>query len=269
MPPCRTIFALLPLLLAAPLSAAPLDCVIEPRATVSLTSTEQGRIEAVLVRRGDTVSAGQPLLRLEDRVQQLQLRMAEAKAGSEAELAAARARLKFREEELARAEALFERKAASSTAVEDKRIEVTLSQLALDEAEAGRRRAALERELAQAMLERRVIRSPADGIVLSVEAAAGEYATDTAEMLVLAEMDPLLVEVFVPLDYHDRIAVGDTYEVAQAAPLTGRFSARVRTVDRVFDAASGTFGVQLELPNPGAAIPAGTRCQVDFDAPGQ
>ena len=38
----------------------------------------------------------------------------------------------------------------------------------------------------------------------------------------------------------------------------------VTVVDQVFDAASGTIGVRLELPNPGYAIPAGLKCQVRF-----
>jgi multidrug efflux pump subunit AcrA (membrane-fusion protein) len=38
----------------------------------------------------------------------------------------------------------------------------------------------------------------------------------------------------------------------------------VRTVDRVIDAASNTFRVRLELPNPGGSLPAGLRCRVDL-----
>jgi multidrug efflux pump subunit AcrA (membrane-fusion protein) len=38
----------------------------------------------------------------------------------------------------------------------------------------------------------------------------------------------------------------------------------VRTVDRVIDAATNTFRVRLELPNPGGALPAGLRCKVDL-----
>jgi hypothetical protein len=35
-------------------------------------------------------------------------------------------------------------------------------------------------------------------------------------------------------------------------------------VDRVLDAASGTFGVRLALPNPQQRLPAGIRCKVQF-----
>jgi hypothetical protein len=38
----------------------------------------------------------------------------------------------------------------------------------------------------------------------------------------------------------------------------------VTVVDRVFDAASSTFGVRLELPNPDYSLPAGLRCRIRF-----
>jgi multidrug efflux pump subunit AcrA (membrane-fusion protein) len=40
--------------------------------------------------------------------------------------------------------------------------------------------------------------------------------------------------------------------------------AKVTVVDRVVDAASGTFGVRLELPNPGYKLPAGLKCKTRF-----
>ena len=40
--------------------------------------------------------------------------------------------------------------------------------------------------------------------------------------------------------------------------------AKVIVVDRIFDAASGTTGVRLQLANPDGLIPAGQRCVVRF-----
>jgi membrane fusion protein (multidrug efflux system) len=39
----------------------------------------------------------------------------------------------------------------------------------------------------------------------------------------------------------------------------------VTVVDKVVDAASGTFGVRLELPNPDLKLPAGLKCTVRFN----
>ena len=44
------------------------------------------------------------------------------------------------------------------------------------------------------------------------------------------------------------------------------YPATVTIVDRVADAASGTFRVRLTLPNPGHDLPAGLRCSVRFQA---
>jgi len=44
----------------------------------------------------------------------------------------------------------------------------------------------------------------------------------------------------------------------------GNFRAKVVLIDRLIDAASGTFRIRLELPNPGHKIPAGIRCRVRF-----
>ena len=56
---------------------------------------------------------------------------------------------------------------------------------------------------------------------------------------------------------------GMRWMVSPEAP-GGRYTATVTLVDRVIDAASGTFGVRLELPNPNLAIPAGAKCKVRF-----
>jgi hypothetical protein len=48
-------------------------------------------------------------------------------------------------------------------------------------------------------------------------------------------------------------------------PVGGAYPAKVEVVDPVIDAASNTFGVRLMLPNPQHTIPAGIRCDVDWE----
>jgi hypothetical protein len=50
-------------------------------------------------------------------------------------------------------------------------------------------------------------------------------------------------------------------------PAEGRYVARVHSVDRLLNAASGTFVVLLELPNPNLEIPAGVTCTARFPEP--
>ena len=44
-----------------------------------------------------------------------------------------------------------------------------------------------------------------------------------------------------------------------------RVTANVIVVDRVIDAASNSFRVRLELPNPDNALPPGLRCKLEFE----
>jgi multidrug efflux pump subunit AcrA (membrane-fusion protein) len=48
------------------------------------------------------------------------------------------------------------------------------------------------------------------------------------------------------------------------APAVGAISAKVTLIDQLLDAASGTFGVRLEVANTDAKLLAGSRCRVRF-----
>jgi hypothetical protein len=74
----------------------------------------------------------------------------------------------------------------------------------------------------------------------------------------------LLVETFLPVEYYSRIKIGQPGRVMTDGAIAGTFEANVTVIDRVFDAASKTFGVRLELPNPGYVLPAGQVCTVSF-----
>ena len=67
-----------------------------------------------------------------------------------------------------------------------------------------------------------------------------------------------------PHHYLDHAA---TTTVLPEAPVGGSYTATVTVVDRVFEAASGTVGVRLELPNPDLRLPAGIHCRVRFTTP--
>jgi len=78
------------------------------------------------------------------------------------------------------------------------------------------------------------------------------------------EIDPLNVELILPVSAFGKIQVGERAQVTLEAPVGGTYTARVEVVDRNVDAASGTFGVRLQLPNPEGKIPAGVKCRARF-----
>jgi multidrug efflux pump subunit AcrA (membrane-fusion protein) len=72
------------------------------------------------------------------------------------------------------------------------------------------------------------------------------------------------VEVIMPVRTLGSVKVGMQAQVKPEAPVGGVYKAKVTIVDKVVDAASGTFGVRLELPNPDYRLPPGLKCKVLF-----
>ena len=253
------------LLLATPAAAQEaFDCVIEPAQTLKLGSPITGIVTSVEVDRGDYVQRGQVLARLESTVEAASLALARARAESMAEIEARRARLEQTRTELARAMSLHERAVVSTQKIEELRANQQIAASDLANAELNRRLAALEVGRAEAMLEQRTIRSPVAGLVTARTMGPGEYIHFDNSILTLAQMDPLYVETFVPVRMHGRVRIGTRATVVPDQPIGGSYEAEIRVLDEVFDAASGTFGLRLALPNPDRRLPGGVRCKVTF-----
>ncbi len=250
--------------LTEPGSAAPpaLDCIIDPYQSIDVGSAVTGLIEAVHVERSDLVEAGQVLVQLDAGVERAAVELARARAGMDGEIKAREADLELGKRKRARADNLFQQKALSLDLREEIETGATLARLELQRARENQRLAALQLAQAQEALKRRSIRSPVSGVVVERLMSPGERV-DEETILRIAQIDPLRVEVILPaamfgsIRPNTRAAVepefGDQVHVAS-----------VTIVDRIIDSASGTFGVQLELPNPDHTIPAGLHCQVRF-----
>lgn len=240
-----------------------LDCVIEPWRKAMVSAAIEGVVEEVLVDRGEIVVKNQIVARLESSVETANLEVARARANATAQLNSGETRLEFAQRDLARHEQLGVRDVVSSSQMDEAQVTKAIAEAALREIKEAIHVARLEEMRVEAMLERRVIRSPIDGVVMRRILASGEYA-DPPQIMEIAEIDPLRVEVFAPLSYLGRVRVGDVVRVRPEDPVGGDHEARIDVVDQVVDAASGTFGIRIELANPDHLLPAGLRCKVDL-----
>ncbi len=240
---------------------AELDCLIEPYRIVNIASPVDGVLERVAVERGDLVKEGQVVAVLESSVQRAALAVAQARAEVETTIQAGQVRLDYSIRRVASNEELLAKNGISEREVDDSRAQRDLSGIALADARATKHQAALQVEQAEAELTVRIIRSPIDGVVMERVLSPMEQTRQTP-IVKLAQLDPLRVEAFAPISLLGKVAVGMTGEVLPEAPVGGIYPAQVTVVDRVVDAASNTFGVRLELRNPGNRLPAGLKCKV-------
>jgi len=215
------------------------ECLVEPYLEVNVSSAVPGILEEVRVDRGDRVKKGQVLATLVSDVERAHLDLV-------------RAKVEFAERRVVRNEELYRKQMIS---IHEK-----------DEMETEARILALELREAEARLAQRTILSPLEGIVVRRFYSPGEFVQEKP-IVSLAQVDPLRVEVALPVRLYGKVKVGMTGQVEWEAPLGGELSARVTVVDPVLDAASGTIGIRLELANPERRRPAGTKCLVRFPIP--
>jgi RND family efflux transporter MFP subunit len=270
--PARRARAAAGALLAAALAAAParasdpgqpLDCVMEPMARVVVSAPVSAVVEDVLVDRGDFVQRGQVIAKLESSVERATVEAARARAESVAELRASRAKLDFERRRSERARELADRGVVSDNDRDENESARLVAEAEWMRAQENQKIAGFELERARAVLGLREIKSPLDAVVVRRILSPGEYA-DPLDLIELAQIDPLRVEVFAPVDLLGAVEPGMRGEVTLEQPVGGTHEARVVVVDPLVDAASGTFGIRLELPNPERRLPAGLKCVVRF-----
>jgi RND family efflux transporter MFP subunit len=244
------------------------DCVMDAADTVSVGGPVIGLLDEVLVDRGDTVKRGQVLAHMQSDVEAANVALDRLKSENNAEIELRETQLRLSRKKLERTQILYARQIATGEKLDELSAEVEINERALALAKLARETSRLELSRSEKLVRQREILSPIDGIVTERLMHGGENVHQESVIVRLARLDPLHVEVYLPVRLQPAVTQGMTARVEPAAPIEGRFEARVSVIDRVFDVASGTFGVRLELPNPEGKLPAGHRCQVVFPFPG-
>jgi RND family efflux transporter MFP subunit len=263
---CRILIIMMVLAGASLAVAEPIEIegLIEPSMVVNIGSPVPGILKSVKVDRGDMVKKGQVLATLESDVERATMTLAKARAEMEQTIRAGEARLEFSLRKQKRFEELFKKKVIPFTDMDEARTASELALVELEEAKENKRIAGLEFKRSVAVVHRMSIHSSISGVVMERFLSPGERVEDEP-VLKLAQIHPLYVEVFAPVELLGAIKVGMLADVKPEEPVGSVYKAKIKIVDRVVDAASGTFGVRLELPNPKYLLPAGLKCMVTFN----
>jgi len=240
------------------------DCLVQPKMVLKLGTQVPGLIAEMLVDRGTVVKRGDVIARLESGVEEAAVVLARTRAENDSTVRSAMARHEFQRRQLDRAQQLQKSQTIAVSRADETLTTARVAETDLNEAVVGLQLAKFELARAEEVLRQRTIRSPIDGVVVERSLGPGEYAYDQSHLVTVSRIDPLNVEVYVPLSQFRRIRPGMLAIVRPEEPVGGEYAATVVVVDQVFDAASGTIGIRLELPNPDYAIPAGLKCKVLF-----
>ena len=201
-----------------------------------------GKVIEIFVDRGDRVTKGQPLARLDVRSAVLGAREARAQraaADSDARLAGV---------ECARSKTLYDQ-AAITRAQYDREMAACAS--AREQASAAAARVGL----ASKAVGDGVVRAPYSGIIVERKVQVGEYVRAETELVGLVDPDPLRLELTVPESQIGRLAIGRALSFTTTG-LPGRsFGARIDMLGPAVDRAGRSL--VFEALVDGDAVPAG------------
>lgn len=217
-------------------TVSPEDFVEEVRLTgtvqanrdVTVSAEESGTVVEILVEKGRAVSAGEPILRIDDRVLRAQVDEARAQAALARETWERRRRL-----------------------WEEDRVG---SELAYLEARYGAEQAQARLQNLEARLARTVVRAPVEGILDERHVEVGTLVSPGTPVGRIVDLNPVKVTGGVPERFATDVGAGSrgtvTFDVLDGQVYEGM----VTYVGSSVDAKNRTFPVEFQLPNPGNVI---------------
>jgi RND family efflux transporter MFP subunit len=239
-------------------------CLVKPKQVIQLGSSVFGVLAELTVDRSDKVVKGQVIGKLDTSVEEAQLALDHFKAKNQSQIRAGKADLAWNERELGRRQKLAANMWSKANEIDEALTKVEQDKIAIDKAEDELKLAGLEAMRTQAQYNLKLIRSPLNGVVSEVKLQPGEFIYETTPIVILAQIDPLTVDLVVPSRRFGAVKVGDTVDLRLLPPVDKLVKSQIEVIDPIIDAASDTFRVRLALPNPDNAIPAGVRCNANL-----
>ncbi len=210
----------------APVVRAPMSeyfsttAVVEAEKEATLLAKVRGQVVDVRAEEGDRVERGQLLARLDD-------------AESAAQLGHARVRAVNMQRERERAESMFDKGLIPERDLAEARYNHELS--------------AADLNVAKLQVTHARVRAPFAGVVTARHIDPGENAEGGTPLFDLADLEPLLVHVFMPERQVTRMEVGQAARVLPAALDDVALDGRVIRVSPRVDPRTGTVRATIEL----------------------
>ena len=232
----------------------------EPHRTLHLAAPEWGIVQRVLVKEGEDVAAGQPLVRLDDDLLQSQLAIAKQQMEATGKLKAAAAELEVFEKRLSKLTQLLAARQASREEVERARADRDAAEGRLLTEREERELLRLQYEKVRVQIGRRTLLAPISGKVAEVLKHEGEGIGPSDPGVVrLVELNPLRVVFLMTRPQAAVLRTGQAVQVVFAVSHE-KGDAVIESVSDMTDAESGMVSVKALLPNPVGKYHSGERC---------
>lgn len=251
---------------AQPGTQAGYPCVSRPSDVREIGFSIRGTVGELLVTPGQSVTAGQLLVRLDDSVQKAIVEYASLQANDDSNLKLAQSELEYRAKEFELIESTRINQATGSDAqVREARYRHEQAKITLEAAKTQTKLRATELAREKAQLAQMSILSPFAGSVLDVRKRPGETVDEGSPVLTIVSVDPLWLDASIPIKDSASVVVGAPASVVfedweNKSPFKGKV---------IYKSPAGNAGarqvqIRVEIPNPGL-IPSGMHGRLILD----
>lgn len=219
----------------------------------------------VLVRNGDTVEKGQPLVRLRDK--EFRDRLKQATASHQIAVAQARqaeARLREAQSELDRVRSLAEQEMVSPSQLEAAETRVALAEADIDLAGARVEQAQASMAEQEENLAQTVIRAPVAGSVGDRNAEVGMLVNSNTRLFTLGQLDKLYVQVVLTDNMLNFIEEGQPAEVFSTNLPSGSIPTTLARISPFLHPVTHSTEAEIDVANPDGLLKPGMFVTVDI-----
>lgn len=209
---------------------------------VQVSTDLAGIVSEIAFESGKPVKKGDLLIKLDSQQEEAQLR-------------AAQARLDLAKVSLARKQDLLAKKAASQADYDTAAAEARQAQAALEEV--------------RALIDRKTIRAPFDGLLGIRLINLGQYLNAGTAIVPLVSCDPIYVEFNLPQQNLGQIALKKKVRLSAPGVSEKETEGEITAIDSRVDETTRNIQVEATVRNPGGALRAGMFVKVDVLLPEQ
>jgi RND family efflux transporter MFP subunit len=235
--------------------------VIYPENELALSLGVSGVAERVLAKQGQRVKAGELLLELRSREQQLEAERRRLLLEDQGEIDTLQQRLAIINEQYQSALPLFENsRSISRDEINQLKLErITISgRIAQLRLEKSRQR--IEHQLALEELNVRKLHSPIDGVITHAAISRGEWVKTGEPVMRLVDTSQIYLKLNLPESLASRVTLDQEVEVDIEQVGTRR--GVIKYIAPVADAASGLVEIKIDIDNADNLIRPGSKAQI-------
>ena len=222
------------------------------------------QIKAVNVKVGDKVASGQVLAQLDNEATQINANSAQlGVTNAENSIATAQQSYDNAVKNYNNALELFEMGAVSQSDLDQRKLAMENAQSQLNAAQIGVANARNSLQSAQMALDYATVTAPISGTVTMVNANVGSYASASAPMFEIANVDTLEVSTGINEQNVSKIRVGQEVLLKIDSVSDQWFSGNITEISKVMNAQTKNYPITISLQNQDAKLVAGMYAEVE------